>query len=145
MNYFYRQWITMKKQKQKYGPEYPQQHYAEKMAIEIGDSLSKFVEVLHREFTALKFKGICFNSISVTFGTGNGSTGNQLHVTIHSEATGKIQTQYGEKDEDSRLFFIGGRDWIEWTFGLIYWWHQELVTNHKKLLKDPEPLTLFKP
>jgi len=133
------------KVKRKYGPQYPSQHYAENMAIEIGDSLSRFIEVIHREFTSLKTKGIHFSHLSIEFITSNTVIApNRLEVTIYSDITDKLHTVYGPVTEDTRLFFTGSRDWVEQAFLLIYAWHQELIRSHQRELKPPDPLTLFK-
>lgn len=120
------------------------QDQAAALAKEVGDSLSKFMEVVNREFCELRFKGIEFSHISICFmDSQNCMQSTTCRISIWSTVNGTICTQYGEVEKDSRLFHVKGRNAMENVFWLILFWRMDLIKAHAAKLKAKPAPTLF--
>lgn len=114
------------------------------LAKEVGDSLSKFIEVVNREFCVLRFKGIEFSKISICFhDSQNCMDSASCEISIWSTVNGTICTQYGEVDKDHRIFHVTGKNAIEDVFWLIQFWRMDLEKAHAAKLKTKPAPTLF--
>jgi len=117
---------------------------AKLLAKEVGDSLTKFMEIVRRELCMIKFKGIEFSKISICFfESQNCLESTTCEVSIWSTVNGKICTQYGEVEKDSRIFHVSGRNAIENTFWLILFWRMDLERAHASKIKSNPAPTLF--
>jgi hypothetical protein len=115
---------------------------AELLAKEVGDSLTKFIEVVKRELGEIKFKGIEFTKMDITFQIDpSGIRNSTITCRIWTSA---IEGIASTDESESRYFFYphSKRD-LQMIFWLIQHWRQDIIENHLEKLKSKPAKTLF--
>lgn len=109
-----------------------QQH--ERLSREVGNNLAKFIEVVKRELSEIKFRGIEFTKISISLTIDAYSNSQSLNIDIWTSA---LSVEENDQFKSTRFFhFNGTRKNLEDIFCLIQWWKDSIVRDHQKLIKS---------
>lgn len=111
---------------------------AAKLADEVGDSLSAFLEVLNREMIKIKFKEYQSNYININWQFSNTSS----LVSLRSATAETLNINKKEiNDEENRFRFFSfpkNKNDIKNIFWLIILWREDIFKKHSAILKDQQ-------